>query len=360
MRTRNRAALVTALAITAALVYIAPAAATTRVVNSGQSIQSAIDASSPGDTVDVKQGTYREFLQISNKDRITLKGEKARLKPPTTAGTSLCNQMGDPTGICITGQVNPPVGSNPPTVVRNALADRVTGFRISGFKSNGIFGFGTRAMRVDHNTFTGNGEYGVFSNTSTATRLDHNVARKNKGEAAFYVGDSPNARSTVDHNRAIDNHGEGLLLRSASRGRVTRNVLDGNCAGIVVLADAPGPAGHWRIDHNVVDANNRACKGNPKEGEPALSGIGIALSGVNHTVVSRNTVRRNRHLHASELSGGILVERAEPHKGSKPKSVAVRRNVVRGNTPNDLHWDGQGTVSFSRNTCGSSKPGGLC
>jgi nitrous oxidase accessory protein NosD len=360
MPTRNRAIAIAALAAAAALSQAAPAAAATRVVNPGQSIQSAIDASSPGDTVDVKKGTYREFLQINNKDRITLKGENATLKPPTTAGTSTCNQGGDPTGVCITGQLNPPVGDNPPTVVRNAVADRVTGFKISGFKGNGIFGFGVRAMRIDHNTFTANGEYGVFSNTSTATRLDHNVARKNNGEAAFYVGDSPNARATVDHNRAIGNVAQGLFLRDASHGRVTHNVLSGNCAGIVVLADAPGPAGHWRFDHNVVDRNNAACKGNPKEGESATSGIGIALAGADHTLVTRNKVRRNRHLHPSDASGGIIVVRGGITKGTKPKSVRISRNVLSGNTPHDLDWNGFGTVSFSRNRCGSSTPSGLC
>ena len=36
-------------------------------------------------------------------------------------------------------------------------------------------------------------------------------------------------------------------LRSAEGGRVTGNLVQGNCAGILALADSPGPSGHWKI-----------------------------------------------------------------------------------------------------------------
>src|SRR5256714_15363901 len=63
--------------------FALPATAATRTVHSGQSIQAAIDAASPGDTIFVRPGTYHENLSIT-KDRITIIGFGATLEPPTT------------------------------------------------------------------------------------------------------------------------------------------------------------------------------------------------------------------------------------------------------------------------------------
>src|ERR1700748_839096 len=55
-----------------------------RVVAPGDSIQRAIDASHPGDTVLVRAGTYRENLTVTVPD-LTLRGESTDqviLRPP--------------------------------------------------------------------------------------------------------------------------------------------------------------------------------------------------------------------------------------------------------------------------------------
>jgi parallel beta-helix repeat protein len=345
------------LALAGLLVAAVPAGAMTRTVQPGQSIQAAIDASSPGDTVLVKPGTYHEYLQIVDKDRITLIGEKAVLKPSAGPGTTLCSQPPEPqpTGVCVVGRVTIS-GSGEPTVVRESVGDRVTGFTISGFANNGIFAFGTNRFRADHNRLTANGDYGAFSNTSTRTRFDHNVVRGNTGEAGLYVGDSPSAHAVVTRNEVINNHGFGIFLRDVSRGVASRNVVSGNCVGIDVLADAPGPAGHWSIVRNKVLRNNRECKPNPEEMSPAFSGLGIVLEGADHTLVTRNVVHGHRHKHPSPVYGGIVVMKGEK---TAPAHDLIRRNVATGNRP-DINWDGTGSVSFSRNTCNRSKPASAC
>ncbi|HEY1359691.1 MAG TPA: right-handed parallel beta-helix repeat-containing protein [Thermoleophilaceae bacterium] len=355
----KRAGLATGLAAAALLVLAIPASATTRTVSPGQSIQAAIDLSIPGDTVLVKKGTYREYLQIIDKDRITLKGQKgAVLKPPAVVTQNQCNRAGEVTGICVFGRVAKPPVPGPPTVLRVSQSDRITGLKISGFENDGVFFFATNKARVDHTTLTRNGVYGAFSETSTRTRFDHNIVSGNKGEAGLFVSNSSNAHATVTRNKLINNHGGGVLIRSASHGTISRNTSSGNCIGIELRADSPGPAGHWKVSRNKVTNNNRGCAENKSKGEPAVSGIGIALAGVDHTVVSRNRIHGHKRKHRSLFYGGITVSLGP--KGTKPSRVKISRNLVTRNRP-DINWVvRKGSVSFSHNRCVRGKPARIC
>src|SRR5947209_18282605 len=96
------------------------------------------------------------------------------------------------------------------------------------------------------------------------------------------------------------------MMRVASHGTVSNVVAKGNCAGLAVVADAPGPATHWTLRNNTVTKNNRACAGDPANGEPPFSGIGIGLLGAANTTVSGNTVTSNHPANPSFMSGGIL------------------------------------------------------
>src|SRR6187397_598030 len=93
MGSRRARWLVTALSVGAAGLVAAPAAATTRVVLPGQSIQAALNASQPGDTVRLQRAVYRESLQMST-DRVTLDGAGATLRPPAAKPPTICNQGG--------------------------------------------------------------------------------------------------------------------------------------------------------------------------------------------------------------------------------------------------------------------------
>ena len=87
------------------------------------------------------------------------------------------------------------------------------------------------------------------------TTFQGNTAADN-AEAGFYVGDSPEAHAQVSGNEAWGNE-FGLFFRSASNGEATSNVADGNCLGVLVLADAPGPATGWTLRDNEVTENNK-------------------------------------------------------------------------------------------------------
>ena len=125
-----------------------------------------------------------------------------------------------------------------------------------------------------------------------------------------------------------------------------------------MLADAPGPTGNWTLDHNRVLANTLAVPAVPAEGEPAISGLGIGVSGGHDVVARHNVVKDNRDLHPSFASGGIVVQKGDG--GTAPAGDAFNRNVLKNNSPFDIKWDGSGTATFHHNTCSTSSPSGLC
>lgn len=350
-----KAGLAAFAAVVAGLTVASPAAATTRVVTPGHSIQKAINHSHPGDTVLVTEGRYAQSLQIRTDD-ITLRGEEGAVLtrpskiPPTVCNTAFGEGPGSVTGVCVVGQFT---GGSNPTVTRLVSHVRIVGLTIHNFTAEGILIFGGRRTLVEHNHLDFNGGYGAFANTSRGTRFISNEARGNH-EAGFYVGDSPHANAVVHGNLSTGN-GNGIFLRSAEGGNISENVVHDNCIGILVLAKNPGPSGNWDIRENRADRNNKPCP--PNEGGPPTSGIGIGLLGANDTTVVGNHVNGNRHKHPSFASGGIVVG---TFGTNAPSNVLIKGNVLADNSPFDIHWDGSGTVRFRTNDCERSKPSAIC
>jgi nitrous oxidase accessory protein NosD len=251
------------------------------------------------------------------------------------------------------GEGNPQTGD----ISDYASRVRIKGFTIEEFSGAGIFAFGSELLRVTQDKLLDNGGYGVFALSSKRPHYVHNLSSGNSAPG-LYVGDSPEADVVVRHNRSIENSGEGILLRNAVGGKVSQNRLIGNCAGLLAVADAPGPAGNFQIDHNRVLQNNNACPGEPEEDEPPISGLGIAVLGAFDTGVSHNKVGGNQPTGDSFVSGGIAV--AEGPAGTDPQNNVVGHNKAFDNVPNDVFWDGSGTVAFKKNHCATSDPDGLC
>jgi nitrous oxidase accessory protein NosD len=354
----SKAGLAVLAAAAAVLALASPAAATTRVVTPGHSIQKAINKSKPGDTVLVTEGRYAQSLQITTDD-ITLRGEEgAVLTQPSKVADTVCNSQfaegpGKQTGVCVVGDVGAGPHGGPPQVTREVTHVRIAGFTIHNFGSVGITIFGGRKTLVKRNRLDENGGYGVFSNTSRGTRYIKNVAHNNH-EAGFYVGDSPHANAVVHDNVSIGN-GNGIFLRNAEGGNVSGNTVRSNCVGILVLGDAPGPSGNWTIADNTADRNNKPCAGSSDN--PAASGMGIALFSANDTKVINNRVSGNVHRHKSFASGGIVVGKSG---NTPPTHDLIQGNVLTDNAPFDIKWDKSGTVTFRSNECERSSPGGLC
>lgn len=323
-----------------------------RVVHPGQSIQAAVDAAKPGQTIYVRRGTYRENVVIT-KDGISLRGDRALLEPPASPKANACTGPDSPVpteGICVIGDVNPATGE----VSRYVEDVSVSGFKARGFPGSGFFALGARDATFKGNRADDNEEYGLAAFSSTGTRMLFNHASGSE-EAGLYVGDSPEANAKLYGNEVEDNL-LGIFIRNALHGTIAGNLSHGNCAGVVFLADAPGPAGEFDVRFNRIARNTKACPASEEGG--ALSGIGLAISGATGVDVRRNLIVGNVPSGPTDFSAGVVVVRGDG--GTAPTNNTVKRNVIRRNQL-DLLWDGSGTGNvLEPNRCATSTPPELC
>jgi hypothetical protein len=374
------AVLVLVLGVTSALLPGVGSAASlgscTVQVQAGQSIQAAIDGAPAGSTVCVGPGTYPENLLIA-KDGITLQGAGAGrtiLVPPAVplnvcyvlVITPVDTEANGLNGICV-AKVNAENGMD------GTVSDvRVTGFSVQGFPGAGIVFAWANRPRADHDAAANSGYYGITAFASTEVRFEDNSSN-GSGDAGIYMGDSPNANFLIRDN-VVANALWGVLVRDSFKGIVTGNTLNGNCSGLVFLnTGALDGMGDVVATGNTANANDNNCPGSVTYLPFNLTGLGILILGGDHVVVSHNTVRANRPSGDSTivdgvpLAGGIAVVSSASlqifpgYSGSDATSNTVEDNVVLGNQPDDLVYDGAGSNNrFLANVCGTSNPSGLC
>jgi len=340
----------------------APAAGSTYRVAHGHSIQAAIDRARPGDTVLVDAGVYQENLTIT-KSRITLRGagDGARgsvLEPAATPHPSICSEFGEVNGICVTGRFKK--GTD---ILGKPITDTtVTGFLVRHFTRMGILVYNARNTAIEHDRASHTRHYGIVGFSLSRLRVVDNISDAN-GQGGIHVGDAENAQALISGNSVYANHGSGgigIYIRSASRGVVRNNHVEGNCAGVLLANTDPTRMTGWTLANNTVHDNTGACS-EVEGGGPPLSGLGIGLLGTDRAIVRNNRVTANQPTGTSPLFGGILVASSRAFGGLDPTRNIVRDNRIKGNAPDDLVYDGSGSHDrFVNNTCRTSIPGGSC
>ena len=193
---------------------VGSAAADSSVVGPGESIQKAINAADPGDTIVVK-GVHREDV-IIRKNGIKLRGEDAVIEAPARAG-SPCSKFSGPTAICVLGDFNPETGE-----VNKRVSDvSISGFTIRGFK------------------IAGKGDKDLLGIDVTFGRNTTVVGNRVIGDVALGIGVAGGVNNTVAKNHVIRSGSpepdeEGIVVEFSSRTTVVKNVFRGYVSGMDV------------------------------------------------------------------------------------------------------------------------------
>jgi hypothetical protein len=325
-------------------------ASTMRVVMPGQSIQAAVNAAHPGDTILLKSGNYAGGIVIS-KDGITIRGA-GHSTVLTDTGDNNCLPVAGPTGICVTD----PDGS----VVRGVTIKNLT---VKGFGAFGVFGFKTDRLTVTGVAAIDSGEYGITEFESTKGAFIGNYVAGTVGDAGLYVGDVINARGTVVSDNVAVGNALGVLVRHANNIKVTNNKLIGNCVGVALVDDGQaGGQGFTRVTGNVINANNRTCPGEPAEGVPPLGGSGVIILGGVHNTIRDNTIIGNHgDPTTSPFAGGVVLAPSASPEATPAEHNIIIFNVIKRNSPADvIDESGSTTNVITHNNCRTSQPAGFC
>jgi parallel beta-helix repeat protein len=354
-------------------------AAQSSVVGPGESIQKAVNAAHPGDTI-VVRGVHREDVVI-RKNGIKLRGDDAVIEAPTRAkADSPCSKAFGPEAICVLGDVNlknlkteklkgqrvRDVSKTEKLKGQRVSGVSVSGFTIRGFKIAGKGGEAAAVIDVNGarnatfvgNRLIGNVAGGIFTGTSINTTVakNHVIGSPETDPPGITV--SISSRTTVVGNN-ISGSAWGINVFDAHRGFFAGNTIHNNCTGMFFEALPSRPVGDFEVIGNTVENNTRSC-GPPQVGVN-FSGIGIALLGASGMEVTGNRISGNVPSGPTPVSGGVVVATDPYGQGTtKPMNNSVIGNLFGHNKP-DIFWDESGSGNrFLGNLCDTSVPRSLC
>src|ERR687889_1174545 len=278
-------------------VGVGSAGAQSLVVGPGESIQKAINAADPGDTI-VVRGVHREDVIIT-KNGIKLRGEDAVIEAPARAG-SPCSKFSGLEAICVLGDFNPENGELTGPRVSDVS---ISGFTIRGFKDKDAFAmidvFAARNTTVVGNRITGNVAKGIAFGRSVNTTIANNHVIGSPKTDAEGINVEASSRTTVAGNDLIDNLFGVILIDSTGTKFLSNDITDSTLSGMLILGSTgtkivsngisrPGEAGI------AIFGPERASNVGKVVGNRISGGAwGILLQRANGGTIAGNTIRNN-------------------------------------------------------------------
>jgi len=346
---------------------VGSAGAQSSVVGPGESIQKAVNAADPGDTI-VVRGVHREDVVIS-KNGIKLRGDDAVIEaPPRAKADSPCSKAFGPEAICVLGDANLKTDKLEGQRVSDVS---VSGFTIRGFKVAGkgddpafvIDVTGARNATVVGNRTIGNVAGGIVAGRSVNTTVakNHVIGSPETDPETDARGITVfiSSRTTVVGNNISGSAWGILVIGDAHRGFFAGNTIHNTCMGIFFEAFPAHPVGDFEVIGNTVENNTRSCR-TAQFGEN-FSGIGIALLGASGVEVTGNQISSNVPSGPTAVSGRVVVATDPFDEGTTtPMNNSVTGNLFGHNKP-DIYWDKSGSGNrFLGNLCNTSVPSSLC
>jgi nitrous oxidase accessory protein NosD len=262
-------------------------------------IQSAVDAASPGGTVVVCPGTYSENVVISSP--LTLRGLDGATIQGTSTNSTMCDQLG-------------PAGPGSAQCLA-AITIKSSDVEVKGFTVTGAIGEGILA--------TGSLRGGSISDVEIN---DNQVIGNDTGGAQASTSPYPQCQPT---GQVPGDCGEGIHLMGVYDSQVSDNYVTGNSGG-VLLTDEFGPTHDNQISDNVVKDNLFDCGVTAPGHNPfALDAHGNRqpnVAGVYDNVIEGNRITGNG---VKGEGAGVLFANATA--GSASYDNLVVDNYIAGN-----------------------------
>lgn len=179
-------------------------------VQSGDSIQTAVNNATSGDEIIVKPGTYTENIVI-NTDNLVVRSESGNpddtiIKAKSSSAHVFAVKADNVriSGLTITGTKNSYSGiqfsgCNNGIIEKNKISN-------DGY---GIYLLNSKGSTVSNNVVTNNGDYGIVLATSTGSTLSGNTASNNNGRG-IHLGTSDG--NTLSGNTIASNGVSGLYV----------------------------------------------------------------------------------------------------------------------------------------------------
>jgi parallel beta-helix repeat protein len=246
------------------------------IVEAGASVQDAVNTAEPGDTILVQPGVYKQSVYI-DKPNITLQGLRDGDNWATFDGEGILND-----GIIASGHF----------IV-------IDGFRVRGYKGNGIMTQGANNFQINNN-FVEGAFYGIFPQYGRNGLVQGNTVTGAE-DAGIYVGmsDSVDVLDNVAYGNVM-----GLEFENCRDALMANNEVYNNSAGIALTVIPGLPV---KDAYNLIIRDNIIRDNNHTNFAPASSiaasvpeGVGLFVVGPDRVTVENNVFENNK-------SVGVLV-----------------------------------------------------
>jgi parallel beta-helix repeat protein len=253
--------------------------------NSGckSSISAAVTAASPGDTIHVARGFYKDDVVITKS--LSLIGDDRQ--------TTIIDATGKANGIFIDGTASAP----------NAGVSDVT---ISGFT-------------VQNANFEG-----ILAASATGVVIADNLVTNNN--ASLSASTCPGIPD-YETNEDMD-CGEGIHLLGTNHSIVSKNIVERNSGGILI-SDETGPTNNNLITGNFVQLNGFACGITMASHAPAA--LAHPTAGLSFGVFNNTISRNESDYNGLQNGGGAGVGVYSPGPGAAAYGNVIIQNTVLGN-----------------------------
>jgi len=304
--------IITTMFLISLLVVINPVSAAVHHVYSGQSIQTAINSASSGDTIYVHAGTYNENLTIG-KD-LSLIGDGAFVTTIDGSGA---------------------------VISVNGVVVNISGFTVR----NGIYGiycYNNASGTITNNTITGNTLYGIVNVSSSNPTITNNTITGSQS-GIYNSSSSP----TITNNTITGNQLNGIH-NSSSSPTITNNTITGNQYGIYNSSSSP------TITNNTITGNTQYGIYNSSSSPTITNNTitanrhGIANYSSSPTITN-NTITANRHGIANYSSSPTITNNTvtgnsgEGIDNRSSSNPTITNNIISSNSSNGIYDDGTGT-----------------